>query len=373
MSFCCLLLFVSATLSNNAATTNEPLLASQLVLNDNDNEPLRSSSTDKVSLLADERRVVARSDVTTTSATRTTTTSTTTTTISPTSTNSLRSNERIDVVIGGDSNYWPGMFAAAKSIVESASRATQRRLHVHLLADEADGDERLSKLALLIECAHSSGAMMRDVGAPQPLLSMLRFDSRRFPFQVTWSESKNSLLRNLTSPHNFARFYLAQLLPPAVRKIIWLDTDVVVRGDIAALFDGALRDDDRRARVFAACVTNRRFDFMIDMSPSSPLIVRKPALAKCYQSAACEHFNAGVSLMRLDRWRERNITAHIESWITFLNEHSTLVCLFDYINVELNHLLMFIQAFGMTQPLLLLEFFEEIERIDWRVRILNEI
>lgn len=237
----------------------------------------------------------------------------------------------IDIVIGGDSNYWPGMFATAKSIVESASRATQRRLRIHLLADEADGDEQMRRLEMLTDCALMSGAMMRDVGVDRPVLSLIKFDSRRFPFRIGWSESKNSVLRNLTSPHNFARFYLAQYLPTSIRKIVWLDADVLVLDDIANLFDTTLvdsntdnNDDNDDGLVFAACTTIRRFDFMIDMSPGSKILQRKPALSKCYQNN-CEHFNAGVSMLRLDRWRRRNITAHIEDWIAFLNQHSDLV------------------------------------------------
>jgi lipopolysaccharide biosynthesis glycosyltransferase len=216
------------------------------------------------------------------------------------------------------------MFATAKSVIESASRATQRRLRIHLLADEADGDEQMRRLEMLANCALTSGAMMRDVGVDRPVLTLLKFDSRRFPFRVGWSESKNSVLRNLTSPHNFARFYLAQYMAPSVRKIVWLDADVIVLDDVADLYDATLVDDDARELVFAACTTVRRFDFMIDMSPGSKILERKPALRKCYQSN-CEHFNAGVSMLRLDRWRERNITAHIEQWIAYLNEHSDLV------------------------------------------------
>ena len=47
-------------------------------------------------------------------------------------------------------------------------------------------------------------------------------------------------LTNLESPLNFARFYLHRLLP-RVPKVLYLDADVIVQGDVAALLDGALR------------------------------------------------------------------------------------------------------------------------------------
>jgi lipopolysaccharide biosynthesis glycosyltransferase len=180
-------------------------------------------------------------------------------------------------------SYWPGMFAATKSIVDSASRATQRRLHVHLLVDKLEGAEQVKNMQTLVDCVLSTGEMMRDIGVTEPFLGLLQFDSRDFSHNIKWSQSKNSLLRNLTSPHNFARFYLSDYLPREVRKVIWLDADVIVRADVATVFDSTLTDDDERELVFAACTMQRRFDFMLDMSPSSALLKRMPELAKCYQ------------------------------------------------------------------------------------------
>jgi hypothetical protein len=67
-------------------------------------------------------------------------------------------------------------------------------------------------------------------------------DANLFRFDIAHSD-KSSLGRNLSSPHNFVRFYLPQLLPTSVEKVVWLDADVVVLQDICRLYDNALIDN----------------------------------------------------------------------------------------------------------------------------------
>lgn len=68
-----------------------------------------------------------------------------------------------------------------------------------------------------------------------------------------------SAARNLSAPHNYVRFFMPQLLrDEPVAKIIWLDNDVIVLRDIAALYDSTLRDADRHA--LAAVVVRRAYD-----------------------------------------------------------------------------------------------------------------
>ena len=58
----------------------------------------------------------------------------------------------------------------------------------------------------------------------------------------------HSEARNLSAPHNYVRFFMPSLLRH-VRKVVWLDNDVLVLRDIAPMFDATLRDanDDYNA------------------------------------------------------------------------------------------------------------------------------
>ena len=47
----------------------------------------------------------------------------------------------------------------------------------------------------------------------------------------------------LSKSLNFARFYLPRLLP-SLRRVLYLDADVIVAGDVAALYDAALPKDE---------------------------------------------------------------------------------------------------------------------------------
>ena len=64
-------------------------------------------------------------------------------------------------------------------------------------------------------------------------------------------------LTNLESPLNFARFYLAELLPAGAAKVLYLDADTIVRGDVAALFDASLPNDE-------LCAATLRKHFRVD-------------------------------------------------------------------------------------------------------------
>ena len=58
-----------------------------------------------------------------------------------------------------------------------------------------------------------------------------------------------SKLTNLESPLNFARFYMHRLFP-TLRKVLYVDADVIVQGDVAELYDSSLPHDELCAATF---------------------------------------------------------------------------------------------------------------------------
>ena len=50
----------------------------------------------------------------------------------------------------------------------------------------------------------------------------------------------NSRKGNLSAEANFARFYLTEMLPSDVEKVVYLDADTVVRKDVTHLYDTSL-------------------------------------------------------------------------------------------------------------------------------------
>ena len=57
------------------------------------------------------------------------------------------------------------------------------------------------------------------------------------PFVTALSDAARSELGDLSAPHNYVRFLLPARLPATVDRVAYLDSDVIVRSDIAELFD----------------------------------------------------------------------------------------------------------------------------------------
>ena len=74
---------------------------------------------------------------------------------------------------------------------------------------------------------------------------VVEFDAATSLANVTVRAPRGPSYGNLRSPLNFARFYLAALLPEAP-KVVYLDADAVAARDVADLYDSALADDARR-------------------------------------------------------------------------------------------------------------------------------
>jgi hypothetical protein len=127
------------------------------------------------------------------------------------------------VVVGADRVHWPGVIGVINSLL--ANSATPERLHVLALCPSGLEDNFTKYLQCHgLKPSRASDAKLRVAG----------FDPKRVPPLKVQTK-----LTNLESPLNFARFYLAELLP-GVRKVLYLDADVIVAGDAVALLDGAL-------------------------------------------------------------------------------------------------------------------------------------
>lgn len=154
--------------------------------------------------------------------------------------------------------------------------------------------------------------------------------------------------KGLASPFNFAPFYLDRFLAAAgrglPRKLLYLDTDVVLRGDVAELLAVDLRG--HAAAAVEDC--SQQFDMYIDFKQLSKLGFQRPGL----DAKACV-FNRGVFVVDLVRWRELRITEDIELWMARYRTTKK----------DLYH-------FGMSQPPWLLALNGHYQRlgVEWNCR-----
>ena len=119
--------------------------------------------------------------------------------------------------------------------------------------------------------------------------------------------SNQKLVGKLSSLTNFARFYHSELLGN-IDKIIYMDADTIVQGDLVALWDETQLNGKLLAAVprsspiyrgfFNELVTAKFNDFYrSDMDDSR------------------DTYNAGFYIMDLKQWRERNLTDEVHHWM----------------------------------------------------------
>ncbi|XP_034022856.1 glycosyltransferase 8 domain-containing protein 1 [Thalassophryne amazonica] len=163
-----------------------------------------------------------------------------------------------------------------------------------------------------------------------------------------------------TKPLTFARFYLPVYTPEA-EKIIYLDDDIIVQGDIQELYDtnlkpghaAAFSDDCNTASAKGIVRGAGRQNNYIGF-----LDFKKEAIKKLGMRAKTCSFNPGVIVANLTEWKYQNITQWLEHWMA--------------LNVK-EDLYSKTLADSFTTPPLLIVFYRHHSAIDpmWHVRHLG--
>ncbi|XP_047324535.1 probable galacturonosyltransferase-like 1 [Impatiens glandulifera] len=116
-----------------------------------------------------------------------------------------------------------------------------------------------------------------------------------------------SIRSALDSPLNYARSYLANILKPCVRKVVYLDSDLILADDISKLAATPLR----QGVVLAApeyCNANFTSYF-------TSTFWSNPSLSLTFVDRKACYFNTGVMVIDLDKWRMGNYVKKIEEWM----------------------------------------------------------
>lgn len=145
---------------------------------------------------------------------------------------STRSLEPVHVCFCTDDSDLRALLVAIKTTVANA--VSPQRLVFHLVVPSSSKVLFSSLLPTLLPIGTQIRVYTDDV-LEAKIISKIEFKS--------WP----GLFRSLATPFNFVSFYLDQILSQpvqnrssTVKKVVYLDTDVVVQGDIAELFDLSL-------------------------------------------------------------------------------------------------------------------------------------
>ncbi|XP_075476041.1 putative galacturonosyltransferase-like 4 [Primulina tabacum] len=191
----------------------------------------------------------------------------------------------IHTVMPLDSNYIRGTIAAVLSILQHST--CPENVSFHFLS------------------AHLELEIYSLIKSTFPYLTfkMYHFDSNRVRGKIS-----KSIRQALDQPLNYARIYMPDILPIDVKRVIYLDSDIIVVDDIAKLWGVDLGKKVLAAPEYChANFTNYFTDaFWSDVNLSRTFEGRHP----CY-------FNTGVMVVDVDQWRKGGYTQKVISsqWI----------------------------------------------------------
>lgn len=134
----------------------------------------------------------------------------------------------------------------------------------------------------------------------------LKFKIYRFESNRVRGKISKSIRQALDQPLNYARIYLSDILPGYVKRVIYLDSDIVVVDDIAKLWEV-----DLQGKVLAApeyCHANFTEYF-------TDLFWNDPELARTFEGRNPCYFNTGVMVVDVEKWREGGYTEKVEEWM----------------------------------------------------------
>lgn len=182
-----------------------------------------------------------------------------------------------------DSAYLRGSMAAILSIVQHSS--CPENIFFHFL---------------------SSGREVELADRVRSTFPYLRFRVYHFEEGLVKRKISSSIRQALEQPLNYARIYIADILPLCIQRVIYLDSDVVVVDDIVKLWGTNLVSHPIAAPEYCEANFTKYFTeaFWSDKSLSAVFRGRQT----CY-------FNTGVMVMDLVKWRQQNYTQDIERWM----------------------------------------------------------
>ncbi|XP_047308732.1 probable galacturonosyltransferase-like 4 [Impatiens glandulifera] len=182
-----------------------------------------------------------------------------------------------------DTNYLRGTMAAIFSIIQHST--CPENVVFHFLWSRVDPN------------------ISSTIRSTFPYLKFMiyRFDPNRVRHKIS-----KSIRQALDQPLNYARIYLADILPSHVNRVIYLDSDLVMVDDINLLWEVNLENKVLAAPEYCHANFTKYFSdsFWYDKSLSETFKGRRP----CY-------FNTGVMVVDVRKWRLGLYTQKVENWM----------------------------------------------------------
>ncbi|XP_059655551.1 probable galacturonosyltransferase-like 3 [Cornus florida] len=189
----------------------------------------------------------------------------------------------IHIAMTLDATYLRGSIAGVFSVLQHAT--CPENIVFHFLA------------------AHRRADLRRTILTTFPYLT---FRLYHFDTNLVHGKISASIRRALDQPLNYARIYLAELLPSSVNRIIYFDSDLIVVDDVSKLWSINLNSHVLGAPEYCHANFTHYFNHKFWTNPlfKTAFRDRNP----CY-------FNTGVMVIDVEKWREGRYTDKLENWM----------------------------------------------------------
>ncbi|KAI4368986.1 hypothetical protein MLD38_017481 [Melastoma candidum] len=136
----------------------------------------------------------------------------------------------------------------------------------------------------------------------------LEFHLHAFRPSVVLPLISSSIRPALDDPLNYARIYLADLLPESLPRVLYFDSDLVVLDDVSPLFNTPLGSHAVAAPLYCHANFSAYFTRAFWSNPRYTSTFRGRPSEPCY-------FNTGVMVIDLRKWREGKYREKLEGWM----------------------------------------------------------
>jgi len=213
----------------------------------------------------------------------------------------------VHIALAGDYRHLEGVLATVNSVIAGTSSPTRICIHIFCLAGEVALYRSVFHCSFgtsLVDMDGSTGHGFQLSGA------VVQFHVFHTDDVLTEGLAVDAGVLteagDLNTPHNFVRFRLAQWIPPEVTpRLVYLDTDVVVRGDVCELYDAAFRGRGAGEQAILAAVPRRQLPLSVYLKALSP---RMPI----WLPSASPSFNAGVMVIDMLEWQRADVTGRVD-------------------------------------------------------------
>ena len=206
-------------------------------------------------------------------------------------------NDDVHVVMCFEKSYAVAIPNLLRSIYINTNQ--RNRLSFHIL--HTQNDTSVDSLKQTLAC--------RDIFDGQtPLLEHIEFKDSVIREKIKVYGFDEAEIQRFRSAANFARFYFHEVLPK-YDKIIYIDADTVVQGDVVKLWDAT----DFRGHVLASTPDSNELRTVFLQSSDLKSLYR----ARYYSEIdlTVMGYNAGLALYNLKLWREEGFVDEVHYWM----------------------------------------------------------